>query len=108
MSWIVAVTFTAGWQKIFSADKKIGFLAHSALLNAALASGKVAAAKIAETHTMIFNDRLDAAVCGTFIVLVVIVLVDSVRTWVGLLSGRKQTTLSETPFMASRLTVETL
>lgn len=108
LTWLTAVTFTAGLQKIFAADPKLGFLAHSAALTNSLASGKIAAAKIAETQALIFNDRLDAAVCGIFLVLVLIVLADSTRTWLQLLSGKKQPALTEAPFIPSRLSTEAL
>ena len=103
LTWLVAVTFTAGLEKIFSADPKIGFLAHTALLGNALAAGKVAAAKVVETHAVMVNERIDAVVCGTFLLLVLIILADSIRTWVSLLSGRKQPALAESPFIASEL-----
>ena len=44
---------------------------------------------------MIFNERLDAVVCGVFLLLVSIVLVDSVRVWSALLSGRRSRRTSE-------------
>ena len=62
--------FTAGWEKIFSDQPRLGFLADAARLQSALDAGKIAAAKIAETRGQIFNDRLDAVVCGIFMVLV--------------------------------------
>ncbi len=108
LSWLACVTFTAGWQKIFSADPKLGFLAHATALTNALASGKIAAAKIAETNAVIFNERLDAAVCATFLILVTIVLVDSIRTWSSLLSGKSSVESSEAPFIPTRLRVEML
>ena len=108
LSWLACATFTAGWQKIFSADPKLGFLAHATALTNALASGKIDAAKIAETNAVIFNERLDAAVCATFLVLVTIVLVDSIRTWISLLSGKSSVESSEAPFIPTRLRVETL
>src|SRR5262249_13108937 len=68
--WLVTVTFTASYQKIFSPVPGIGFLAQANQREALLRAGKVAAAKIAETETLIFNARLDAVVCGLFVILV--------------------------------------
>jgi carbon starvation protein len=84
--WLVSITFTAGWQKIFAPDPNLGFLSHANTLDTALAAGKIAAAKLAETHTRIFNDRLDAAVCGLFLLLVTVIIVDSLRAWYSFLS----------------------
>ncbi|MGA8027320.1 MAG: carbon starvation CstA family protein [Bryobacteraceae bacterium] len=75
--WLVAVTFTAGFEKIFSDQPRIGFLAHAALLEKA--------ANSARTRAVIFNERLDAVVCGVFLVLVLIIVLDSLRVWFGLL-----------------------
>jgi carbon starvation protein len=106
--WLLAVTFTAGWQKIFSSDPRLGFLSHAEVLQGTLQAGKVAAAKIAETQTLIFNDRLDAAVCAAFMLLVAVILVDSVRVWAGLLRGTREVTSSESPFIPSRLNPESI
>jgi carbon starvation protein len=103
LAWLVTVTFTAGFQKIFSAYPRLGFLAHAAELQGQLYAGKIAASKIAETQTLIFNDRLDAVVCGIFLVLVATILVDSIRVWTGLLRGTRKTQTTETPFVLSGL-----
>src|SRR5207237_2846511 len=66
--WLVIVTFTAAWQKIFSPVPAIGFLAQADVLEAAVRAGK--AANTAATQTLIFNARLDAAMCGLLLVLV--------------------------------------
>ena len=108
LSWLACVTFTAGWQKIFSDNPKLGFLAHATALTNAVEAGKIPAAKIAETNAVIFNERLDAAVCAAFLVLVSIVLVDSIRTWFALLSGKSSAESSEAPFIPTRLRIETL
>ncbi|MCH8854715.1 MAG: carbon starvation protein A, partial [Proteobacteria bacterium] len=62
-AWLLACTMTAGWLKIFSADPKLGFLAHADKYAAAIAEGKVLApAKTLEAMSrVVFNDRLDAA-----------------------------------------------
>src|SRR5215813_740235 len=57
--WLVIVTFTASCEKIFSPLPRIGFLAQASQLEAALQAGTVAAARIAEAQTLIFNARLD-------------------------------------------------
>ena len=106
LAWLVVVTFTAGFEKIWSPQPRIGFLAQAAQLQAALDAGTVTAAKIAETHTQIFNAQLDAAVCAVFLILVSIVLVDSVRVWSGILRGTRVAKVSETPFVLTLLAPE--
>ena len=104
--WLVTVTFTAAWQKIFSPLPRIGFLAQADQLANALESGKIAATRAAETQTLIFNARLDAVVCGIFLVLVTTILVDSIRLWIGILRGTRDARVSETPFVMSHLRPE--
>jgi carbon starvation protein len=103
LGWLVTVTFTAGFQKIFSPLPRLGFLAHAAGLQGQLQAGKIASANLAETHRLIFNDRLDAVVCGVFLVLVATILIDSINLWIGLIGGARKAATSETPFVASRI-----
>jgi carbon starvation protein len=104
--WLVTVTFTAAWQKIFSPMPRIGFLAQARQLHAALGSGSVTGARIAETQTLIFNARLDAVVCGVFMILVAIILLDSLRIWTGILAGSRSSQVVEAPFVLSRFSTE--
>jgi len=104
--WLVIVTFTASWQKIFSPMPRIGFLAQADQLEAALRSGAIAAGKIAPTQALIFNARLDAAVCGVFLILVAVILTDSVRVWAGILRGTRTRQVVESPFVLSHLAEE--
>ena len=85
--WLLSVTMTAGWQKIFDADLRIGFLAQAEHLASQLARGAIAPEKIRETHTLIFNNRLDAAVTALFMALVAIVVLDAARVWWRTLRG---------------------
>ncbi|HUB77843.1 MAG TPA: carbon starvation CstA family protein [Bryobacteraceae bacterium] len=101
LAWLVTVTFTAGWQKIFSPLPAIGFLAQADKL---AASGTVSAA----AQTLIFNARLDAAVCGVLMALVAVVLADSARVWIGILRGTADARVREAPFVPSRLQTEEL
>jgi carbon starvation protein len=73
-----------------------------------VASGAVAAAKVSETQAQIFNARLDAALCGLFLILVSTILIDSLRIWAGILGGSKRAPVTESPFVASRLQAEQL
>ncbi|HUI54869.1 MAG TPA: carbon starvation CstA family protein [Bryobacteraceae bacterium] len=104
LAWLVTVTFTAGYQKIFSPLPALGFLAQAARLEAGLRAGT--AADVATTQTLIFNARLDAAVCGLLLVMVAMILIDSARIWIGILRGTRETRVSEAPFVLSRLQTE--
>jgi len=79
--WLLIVTMTAGWQKIFSDDVRIGFLAQASHLDAQIAAGAIAADKIAQTRHVIFNNQLDAVVTAAFMGLVTIVVLDAARVW---------------------------
>ena len=106
--WLVVVCFTAGYQKIFSSQPRLGFLADAAALQSALDAGKIAAPRAADTQAQIFNDRLDAFVCGVFMILTAVVVLDSVRVWYGILSGSKSAKVEEAPFVLSQLRAEEL
>jgi carbon starvation protein len=106
LAWLVLVTFSAGWQKIFSPLPALGFLAQANQLEDSLNAGRITGAAIAQTNALIFNARLDAAVCGVFMILVAIVLIDSLRLWYGILRGTQERTVVESPFVISRLTGE--
>jgi carbon starvation protein len=106
LAWLVTVTFTAAWQKIFSPAPAIGFLAQASELQASLRAGTVTDA--ATTGALIFNARLDAVVCAIFLLLVGAILVDSIRVWIGILRGVRDARVAEAPFVASRLRMEDL
>jgi hypothetical protein len=91
----VAVTFTAAYHKVLNANPRIGFLAHARRLVSAGGDPK-----------LIFNDRLDAAVAGTLVVLVAVVLIESSIVWASVLSGNKIAEVKESPFVRTRLALE--
>jgi carbon starvation protein len=96
--WLLAVTMTAGWMKIFSADPNLGFLSQAAVLEARIAGG-AAPAQLAEWRRLIFSNRVDAIVTGSFLVLVALVVLSSVRVWIGLFVGRRSADLREEPYV---------
>ncbi|KQP51910.1 carbon starvation CstA family protein [Methylobacterium sp. Leaf108] len=75
-AWLCLCTLTAGWQKIFSADPRIGFLAHADRFSAALQEGKLLApAKtVDQMNQIIFNDRIDAVLAVMFVGLVIAIV----------------------------------
>jgi carbon starvation protein len=100
MVWLGIVTMTAGWQKIFSPDVKIGFLSHADSIKEAVASGTIPASIGSATSAsrMIFNDHMDAGVAAFFMIDVVVILADSFREWSSVLNGTKPMVSSEVPF----------
>ncbi|MBI4518651.1 MAG: carbon starvation protein A [Deltaproteobacteria bacterium] len=81
LAWLLAVTMTAGYQKIMSADPAIGFLAQANQLAAGQAAGTVPAEKLRQVSTQIFNLRLDAAVTALFMALVALIVIEAARAW---------------------------
>ena len=102
MAWLVVITMTASYQKIFDANPRIGFLAYANALAAQIASGKIPAEKIRETHRLIFNQRLDAAVTGVLAAMILVLIVEALAQWYSILSRRKEPVLHESPYVATR------
>jgi len=94
LAWLITVTMTAGYQKVFSTDPKLGFLAHAASL-----------AQSADPNAarMIFNDRLDAAIALFFVAVVAMLVFTSAREWWLVLSRRKPAVVHEAPFVPTAL-----
>jgi carbon starvation protein len=85
LTWLIAVTMTAGIEKIFSTTANVGFLAHAALLQKELIAPATTITRASELVRLIWNDRIDAAMTAIFIAVVVIILGDSIRAWIRLL-----------------------
>src|ERR1051326_4358897 len=96
LCWLVAVTFTAAWQKMFDPTPLIGFGAHARQL---AGSNPATAAQGAELARRIFNDRLDATVCGILMALVAVIVLESAFQWLAVISGRKHAVTQEAPFV---------
>ena len=90
--WLIIVTMTAGWQKIWSADPRLGFLAHAASL---------AGSTDPNAPRMIFNDRLNTFVALLFMAVVALVVLASLREWWLVLSRRKAAALHEASYVQS-------
>ena len=88
--WLLVCTMTAGWQKLFHPDPKIGFLANADKFGAALASGEVVAPakSLQDMERIVFNNQLDAALCVLFMSVVTLMLIFGIRA---ALIARRQT-----------------
>jgi carbon starvation protein len=76
-TWLYVCTLTAGFEKIFHENPKIGFLAHAAKYSQAVGKDQIIApAKTAlEMRRIVFNDYVDTALCAVFIALVLSMLI---------------------------------
>jgi carbon starvation protein len=101
-AWLVIITMTASYQKIFAANPRIGFLAYAKVLAAQIAAGNIPADKIAETQRLIFNQRLDATVTGVLAAMILVLIVEALVHWYSILSHRKESVLHESPYVATR------
>jgi carbon starvation protein len=96
LTWVLAVTLTAGWEKVFASDPRLGFLAHAATVVDQMAAGGMDSARGAR---LIFNDRLDAVVTLSFMSETLLVVLASAREWVLILTRRKPAKAQESPFV---------
>ncbi len=103
LTWLATVTMTAGVEKIFSADPRLGFLSHARMVAEGLAIGALPAGvqTLADAKRLILNDRIDTAVAAFFLISVIVILVASIHEWFTILSGRKIAHSTEIPFEAA-------
>ena len=98
--FVLVSTMTAGWQKIFHSNPKIGFLAHAKKFSAALEQGTF----LPPTHTaaqmqqVIFNDYVNASLTVLFMMVVTSVLIYGLRA-IRAARLTHQSTAQETPFV---------
>ncbi|MBP6668657.1 MAG: carbon starvation protein A [Gemmatimonadales bacterium] len=98
LAWLLVVTLTASWQKIFSPERRIGFLTDAAALKAEIAAGTLDPVR---GGRLIFNDQLNAVMASVFVVIVLAVVLSSLREWLRILRGGTPVTSAETPFVES-------
>jgi carbon starvation protein len=94
LAWLIAVTMTAGYQKVFSANTRLGFLAHAASL-----------ATSTDPHAarLVFDDRLNAVIALFFMSVVAMLVLTSAREWWLVLSRRKAAVIHEAPYVPTTL-----
>lgn len=101
--WLLICTLTAGFQKIFHSNPKIGFLAHADKFQAAIAQDQLLApAKtMAQMHQIVFNDYLDASLAAIFMAVVLSVVFYGIKAGLKAWRSDKPTTFEATGGLTS-------
>jgi len=77
--WLIIVTTTAAYQKIFSQDIRVGFIAAARDLTEKINAGLIEDSKISITYQLIFNQKLDAFITLFLLIILWTVVVDMLR-----------------------------
>jgi carbon starvation protein len=97
---VLVVTFTAGYQKLFSPLPRVGFGAHAVQTAERVAAGTLDAAAGAR---MIVNDRVNGIVCAFFLVVTALLVLAAAWQWLGILRGKIELRTTETAWVESAL-----
>ncbi|MBL0319177.1 MAG: carbon starvation protein A [Alphaproteobacteria bacterium] len=97
--WILAITTSAAWLKVFSADPKIGFFAGARDIVTKAANGLLPPEKIAIAGQLAFNQQLVGLLAVFFMVLLWVIFIDMLSVCYGVISGKTIKPSSEEPFM---------
>jgi carbon starvation protein len=103
LAWLAIVTTTAAWQKITSADARIGLFAAANDLAGKLASGALSVERAAVAPQLIFNQRLDAYLTMLLTAILWFVILDMARVCVRRMRGLPVPRSSEAAYRATRL-----
>jgi carbon starvation protein len=97
LAWLVSVTLSAGMEKVFATNPRLGFLAHARSL---------AGSANPDAARLILNDYIDATLAALFMAVAVLVILSAAREWYALLAGRREPVLHEAPYVRSAFATE--
>ena len=105
LAWDAVVTLTASYQKVFSADPKLGFFAQRDRFKDAIANGEVLApAKdMDEMNRVVTNSTVDGVLAAFFAVLIIVVILDATRLCIKALRAKELLPNTEVPKQESTL-----
>ncbi|MFG2728664.1 carbon starvation CstA family protein [Streptomyces canus] len=103
--WDATVTLTASFQKVFSSDPKVGFFKQRSVFQDAIDEGKVLppAKSMDDMHTVVTNSTVDGVLTAVLALLIVVVIADALRVCVRHLRRPALSTLSEAPYVESKI-----
>lgn len=92
--FLLITCMTAGWQKIFHENPKIGFLAQANRFSDAMGRGEMLApAKtMAEMQTVVLSNQINAVLCAFFMIVAVVMVIASIGVIRRALASREPTT----------------
>lgn len=99
LTWLVIITSTAAYEKIFSDDLRVGFFASANHLTAQLEAGTLTAEKAAVAPQLIFNQYLDAYLTMFFVAVLWLVVFDMLKLSVRYLQGKQVLPSSEVAYV---------
>jgi carbon starvation protein len=104
LAWLAVVTLSGGAIKIFSDIPRLGFLSHARLFEGMIAAGTVppGVGSLEAARRMVFNDYLDAAVAGFFMISVIVIILASAYEWFCCVTGRKLAVSTEVEYSHTR------
>jgi len=103
LTWLTILTTTAVYEKITSADPRIGFFAAADDLSTKLAAGVLSPEKAAVAPQLIFNQQLDAWLALLFVGLLWVIILDMLRMASRSLRGLPVLSSAEAPYQRTRL-----
>ena len=106
MIWLIIVTMTASYQKIFDLNPKLGFLANAEVLKGQIAAGTLAPDALNRAQHLIFNNYLNVGVTTLLVLLILFLIFEAVSLWRRLLWGSKVVTMNEEPYVATQWPAE--
>ena len=106
LTWLIIITSSAAWEKLFSEDLRVGFLAHAGNLSDNLAGGALSADMATKAPHLIFNDYLNAGLTGVFMLITWLLVADMLRIIYCVIAGKPHPQSSESEHIPSRLVEE--
>ncbi|WP_320778915.1 carbon starvation CstA family protein [Streptomyces sp. CRN 30] len=105
LAWDATVTLTASWQKVFSSDPKVGFFKQREVFQDAVDRGEVLAPakSMDDMRTVVTNSTVDGVLTAVLALLIVVVIADALRVCVRHVRRPALSTLSEAPYVESRI-----
>jgi carbon starvation protein len=105
LAWDAVVTLTASYQKVFSDNPKLGFFAQRDAYQTAIDDGEVLAPaqNVGDMEQIVTNSTVDGVLVAFFAILVIVIIADAMRVWIGIIRGRRPLETTEVPAEPSRL-----
>ena len=100
LTWLTLITSSAAWEKIMSADPRIGFFAAANDMAGKLAAGLLSPERAAVAPQLILNQRIDGYLTLFFALLLWVILLDMLRVVWRVLSQRRVPPSTETVYQA--------